>query len=338
MRRFTRRRPFRRSFRPRFRRRGAPVARASFDKVVLYNNLDATWNDSNNCSPLIIPNCSSRGDTPQCGADTTTCGPNGDQQCTCCLNTTSFNIFSNDVLQSYWQDSVTIVRLYGDMWVQTQLVPPVGTLQCQTDARAWRELFSVAYAEHYSIAIRKHLRTQDATRTGLYPSSDLATPLVNYDWTESSPSWLYQRTKFWAPTAEYAGFIEPNDSFRAYPCGAGGSVLNPLELGTGNIDTHITCGCTNCTPGGQEVLCGEARNGMSVKLPPWHHFRFSIKRHIRMQRDQDLELQLAMRNPQNSSLFAWSCFPDSTLPTLTGGWQATQSKVFLRLACTLRLH
>lgn len=352
---FRRRRfPFRRRStfgRRRFRPFAARV-RPKYDRVVLFNTLQGDWNQGETvtnpdspglilpCGPIVLPHCN--------GGQSTNCAPCVDPPCqlpTCCSTQLTLRLISNSILESYFQDRVTVVRLFGDIWCRTSVFPQgVGTDLCSPSSQApGIEDFMIRYAEEYSVSLRKFGQTEypyDRDSVSTRPSSflDESTPMVNYDWSEAR--WLWQRYRWWRPTPEMVENRTVSGSIQGCcPDVTGGSLLNPLELGTGNIDTSVTTSCNPCQPT-SEGGCLDLRREWRVRLPPTHHFRLGVKRHIALRADENLDLQIGVRHPTAISEFGgstgWGCGDQGA----SNGTEADVTNYYIhaRIGAILRLN
>jgi len=325
-RRFTRR-PFRRrSFGGR-----KPFARQTFDKIELFNNLDARHDGD--CAPLEVLGCKAQDGT--CGTTCTTAShPTPDLPCQCCENTVNFNLINNSTLESFYQDRITIMRMYGDLWFR--VTPPYPALQeCEYNiARTWQVLFEQVWRYQYNLSIRKVLVSQRED-TAL-PQFDGASPAYGYDWTESSPPWIWQRVGMWMPRPSSNNWVLNQQSAIGVcsdTSGGGGILVS----GSGTIDPVSTNCDVHLVP---NEGCPQIFSGTNVLTPPWHHYRIRTKRHIVMARDQALNLTLVQRfvAPTSGSA-SWACTDWSALPTpldtLVGG---SVIQAYCRIGATIRYN
>jgi len=347
---FRRRRTFtRKPFRRRSRFGKRPMARANFDKITLFNNLDAQFNGE--CQPEAIPGCS-RFD-PSCGnTGPTTCldrdgntapslgAPGGN--CRCCVNLLEYNLMSNSVLEQFYQDRVTLMRIYGDVFWRVVPSYPV-TEECNPGiAKIWLREFIQSFGYQWNMSIRKKLFTQaQIAPVPGFENFDASSPIFGYDWTESSPPWNLQRSGVWMPRPELTRTDMAQGSIVGV-CSdvSGGSLLNPLTSGTGNINTSIDTSCSVI----QAPLegCPQTVNGVKASLTPWHHLRIRHKRHIVMARDQALNLVLAVRLLDRNTVFqtgSWACADYSAFPaplnTLLGQYRV---ETFARIGGTIKYN
>lgn len=353
---FGRKRPFR--FKRRFtgRSRGARFARQKFDRIVLFNNLnagpiprnnlgDAVGNAEGFCSPITVAACSPLDNPPFCGP-ATTCqtktkdGTPAVLPCACCVTEVQFNLIDNGILESFFQDSVTLVRIYGDIWYRALVAFPSFNERCTLDGSvlsAYNEIYKESYAEQWHWSMRKHLRTQSADET---TPLEAAGPVYDYDWTESSPPWLWQRFKMWHPRKMRYNLEMSSDS----PLGicsntSQAATIVPPEASGSQPTYTIPAESTTCqilTPGGSEA-CGQRFDGFSSPEPPWHHLRFSFRKHVKMVRDQDLNLTCHVRHPDITGLGGWPCIPKSSLPTFSRAFD-TNYNFYVRLGAVVRLN
>jgi len=345
-RRFTRRRTFHR--RPGF-------ARQKFDKIVLMNNLqpgpvpasgDFTSLTGNAfCGPFETGSCGRKIAPHQCGPDTN-CGtgnipePGTPVPCQCCTTQMQFVLVNNDTLQSYFQDSVTIVRMSGDIWFRSLVATPFGGEYCSLtgpNLRAFNDIYTSSYAEHFVWSLRKHERTQGADES---LALDPASPMFNYDWTESSPPWLWVRNKMWFPhhVRQIGGMSQDSVIGVCADTEQAGFVVPPTVTGNnpGWIVPPVT---TNCTPTvtGEAGACPVVNWGYTTQEPPWHHLRIRSRKHIKMVRDQDLMLNMDVRHPQLTNLGGWPCIDPAVLPAFARLGDVSY-QVFIRIAATVRLN
>lgn len=341
-----------RPFRRRFVRRRRPFARSKYDKVVLYNNLnqeltdtlkdpDAPEPETWGCGPNVIVGCQ------QTGLE---CGPDPDQP-HCCLNTATFELMQNiggdittasshfpeDVqpLRSY-AGNVTIVRIYGDIWLRTLLGFPEGLTRCEANS-----LFNNQYARRYGETFwwgLKKLRLTDnafiATTGSDQGVQDFTNAWYGYDWTESHVLW--QRRKFWAPIITRSDYIMPFGAITGVcsnTSGGANNIVPPIASGSQPgyfLDTSVSTTCTSQGLTGE--ACVKQFDVTSMREPPWHHWRVNIKKHITMRQDERLDLQLGIRHPaMPGNTTGWGCD--------TVGWPGENSNttVFMRLAAVLKL-
>lgn len=353
---FRRRRfPVRRRF-ARGRRGFRPFAarvRPKYDRVVLFNTLQGDWSQGEvisnpdgpalilPCGPIVVPHCNGSSGPAACAE----CVDPPCEMPTCCSSHVTLRLISNSILESFFQDRVTVVRIFGDIWCKTLVAAQgLGDGLCSTSGLApGLEDYMVRYAEEYSLALRKFNNTEypyDRDAVSSRPSAflDESTPMVNYDWSEAR--WLWQRYRFWRPTWEMAENRTLKGSIvGCCPDVTGGSILNPLELGTGNIDTHVSTSCNPCQPE-SELNCLDLRREWRVRLPPTHHFRFSVKRHIALRADDNLDLQIGMRHPAavvgGFTSSGWGCATDATQATAES--TSTNYYIHARLGAVVRLN
>lgn len=357
---FRRFRPFRRVRRSRFRRRftgrsrGARFARQKFDRIVLFNNLNAGPLPSNNktgddtvgnalgvCSPIAAVACSPQDNPPFCGPATICQTIPSDVTCGCCVMEVQFNLINNGTLESFFQDSVTLVRIYGDIWYRALVAFPSFGERCTLQGAvlaAYNEIYAESYMEQWHWSMRKHLRTQSADET---TALEAAGPVYDYDWTESSPPWLWQRVKLWEPRNHRSNFSMANDSpigICANTSQAGYTV--PAEASGGQPSYNVPAESTSCTvvqANAGEGGCGPIYDNLATQEPPWHHMRMSFRKHVKMVRDQDLNLTCHVRHPQLTTLGGWNCIPKSSVPTFSRAFD-TNYQFYVRLAAVIRLN
>lgn len=336
----------------RFRRR-PKFARQKFDRITLYNNLNAgpngfgslTGNALGACGPVTAVACSSQDNPPFCGAGTD-CGmpPNSETSltCGCCVTEVQFNLFNSDTVQDFYQDSVTVVRMYGDIFYRALVTFPFGTERCTIGGNAinqYDELYKEAYAEQWHWSMRKKLRTQAQDVGGEQTPLDAASPIYTYDWTESSPPWLWQRMKYWTPKAVRTSMQMSGDSFYALcsnTAQAGYTV--PAEASgsqpTYNVPAESTT-CQSISAAGE--ACPQLFNGLNVTEPPWHRLRFAFRKHVRIVRDEDLNLTCHVRHPQLSILGGWNCIDPATFPAFSRAFDVNY-QFYVRIAAVVRLN
>lgn len=333
----------RRTFRPRFRARRfrRPFARASYDKIVLFNNLNGGQNTLSdgttpnfNCGPITKNLCGFQdGD---CGG-TTACGespPGTPVTCNCCENVLELNLVSNTTLESFYQDSFTIVSLYGDVYFRNNLAAPRASQLCNPANDLFWSVYANTYRESYFLGLRKHLLSQDTVEQDLDP----ANLTTDFDWLESSPPWIWNRSGVWGPREKHNQTRLTQGSIIG-TCSdtSGGSLLNALVGGTGNINTQVTTTCD--VKQAPSEGCPQVFNAIEVDMPPWHHYRLRIRKHIRMQRDQALNLHLDMRLPSALDGFpAFNCFDPGILGWGPGVNNIVTWECYARIGATIRLH
>lgn len=348
---FRRRRTFRaRPFRRRFRRGRRPVARSSFDKITLFSNLDGRF--GGRCTPTSFQGCS-RLDTfttdPACGVP----GPTDcllydgsvaqpivadSGNCRCCADVLNLNLVNNAILETFYQDRITIQRMYGDLFFHIRpTLPNRVTYECTSNVyRRWLQLYAGTFAYQWHASIRKKLLSQDPAEI----QNDPASPLYGYDWTESSPPWNWQRFGFWEPrTIENYSVMNQGSIVGVCSDTSGGLAVNTLTNGSGIIDTAIdtTCTTVQAPPEG----CPQIFDGLSIMMPPWHHLRLRTKRPIVMQRDQSLNLTLATRMVDKTAteIGSWACLDNSGEPAplndLIGDYRV---EVYARIGATIKYN
>lgn len=342
-----RRRPFRFN---RFKRRPR-FARQKFDRIALFNNFNAgatgdgtmVGNALAFCAPISTVACSPLDNPPFCGP-LTDCGSlSGDPPdltCGCCVTETQFNLFNSDTVQSFYQDNVTMVRMYGDIWYRALVAFPFGTERCTIGGNAlnqYDELYKEAYAEQWSWSMRKHLRTQDQlTETS---PLDAASPIYNYDWTESSPPWLWQRMQYWTPKGIRTSMQMSGDSFYGVcsnTAQAGYTV--PAEASGSQPTYNVPAESTTCQSISAALeACPQLFNGVQTNEPPWHHLRIRFRKHVKITRDEDLNLSCHVRHPQLSVLGGWNCLPKSSFPAFSRAFDVNY-QFYVRLAAVVRLN
>jgi len=322
----------------RFRRRGPPFARASFDRVVLFNNLDATPFNQNECGPIELEYCGA--DTPEheCGPlSTNECEqvpPQTDLACRCCTNVIRYSLLSQDALQGLFTDSVTIVRMYGVL--RFRIIPQSPVLaQCDTraaftDRANWIQLYNSFYSESWFAGIRKHLRSQDAYPRNLQnPIPDTAIPGARYDDSESSPPWLWRKMRLWQPRMSGSSQVAAIDN----PVGVCSQV-------TGTSPGTTTTACSEFFRNVETEPC-DRWGDINYLAPPWHTFPIKTRKHIRLQRDEGLTLSLTFKAPSAIAGFpSWPCLSTTQFPFPASqgvGFLGT-IQTFLRVGAVLRLH
>lgn len=234
------------------------------------------------------------------------------------------------------------MRMFGELRFRAFPAMPVLNDRCALTGAQLKlldELFALTYGEQWFWSLRKKLRTQADDENS---TTDFASPIFDYDWTESSPPWIWQRQKMWNPHQERTFSALAQDSLYAL-CGntnspGGGSLLNPLAAGTGNIDTFIGPTVTTCESNATEVgNCQQVFTGSNVRMPPWHSMRFNVKKHIRMVRDNELTLGCTYRQPQLADTGAWSCTDPALFPFFPL-YGIVTLQYYVRIAAVLRLN
>jgi len=358
----------RRSFRPRRRftrrrtfRRGGRFARANYDRIVLFDNFNAgilvpqpegavnpqnpfTGNSLLGCAPLEVGGCTRKGSEPFCGP-TTTCGVSGEleAECVCCTNQINFTLVNNTILQSYFQDSVTVVRMYGDILYRALPATPFNGEYCTmtgAQLRQFNELYSASYGENWNWAIRKHLRSQADSAAGELSPFDAASPAYDYDWTESSPPWLWQRHKMWFPKRERTFQSESFDSVYGICSNTSQAtyIVPPWASGDspGYIVPAASTTCQVVAPA-ETGACPRYFTGVNTNEPPWHRLRLRLRKHIRMQRDQDLNLICTVRHPAITLAGGWPCIAAAAFPGFDRGGDVSY-QFYIRIAAVVRLN
>lgn len=337
------RRTFKRRFRP-----FAGRVRPKYDRVSLFNTLqgDFTQGDIINgapdgllspCGPIV---------TPECSTDGTICGPCTTPPCVvtpvCCAKTTTIRVVNQGVLQNFFQDRVTIVSLYGDIWCRSLINLGTDSQLCSSDPISLGQYYA-RFAEHWSIGVRKMNQSQAESppNPGQFtaPILDYGTPLYDYDWTEAR--WLMQRTRFWAPRPRRTDVRTVTGSQMGC-CGdvnqAGYAV--PAEA-TGNQPSYnVPALDTSCNPcqAFAEGSCPDLKREFQVDEPPWHHFRIKIRRHITLKADEVLDFQIGRRHPtmypggNPAGNTGWGCGGD----TFPG--ESSTMIIHARLGAVLRLN
>lgn len=112
----------------------------------------------------------------------------------------------------------------------------------------------------------------------------------------------------------------------------GGSAFNPLVDGTGNIDTSIDTTCCSQVCVLPSEGCAPEFYTTSANEPPWHHFRFSVKRHIKVKNDVDLNLQIGLRHPAINNVVGWACDPATALARITN------IQYYIKIGAVIRLN
>lgn len=224
--------------------------------------------------------------------------------------------------------------MWGDIFFRNVINAPLSDDQCIFSNRTFAAAFARLYRESTFLGVRKHLLTQDTTETDL-DSADLTT---DYDWTESSPPWIWNRTSFWAPRATITDTRLTRSSLLGV-CSdvSGGSLLNPLAAGTGNIDTSVSTTCTATQV--PDEGCPQNFLGTQVALPPWHHYRMMSRKHIRMARDQNLVLHIDPRLPSYfDGQDSWNCMDGGAFNWQGGVNSLVTFEAYVRIGATIRLH
>jgi len=329
----TRRRTFRRRFRP-FSGRVRP----KYDRLSLFNTLqgDVTQGalEAGNpdgtimaCGPIVSPECS------QSILDCTPCVTPPCATPVCCAKTTTIRLVSQALLQAFFQDRVTIVGLYGDVWCRSLINMPFGDQLCSNDPGfPTVSQYLARFAENWNVSLRKMNQTQSAVARPepILPGiPDFSTPLYDYDWTEAR--WLFQRNRYWAPR-ETRWETRTAQGSKIGCCGntSGGAlnVVPPEASGsqpTYDIDTRVHTECEPCTADVEGGGCADLSRTISAPAPPWHHFRIRVRRHITLRSDETLDLQIGRRHPP--------VYPGSVIGT--PGWGCDDT---LNQASTMIMH
>jgi len=353
--RFPRRRTFRR------RSRGGSFARKQYDRIVLFNNYNlgqltpqpsgcsgVNGNTIFGCPPLEVGSCSRKSTPdPECGLGTT-CGTCGETavECSCCSNQINFTLVNNSTLQSYFQDSVTIVRMYGDIRYRALVASPFNAEYCTLTGpqlRQFNSVYRTSYAESWNWAVRKHERSQADAPEGQLSPFDAASPAYDYDWTESSPPWIWQRSHMWFPRNTRSFMSRSYDSIAGICSDTSGGATNIVPAAASGsqpsyiIDTNVstTCGAMTAAEVG---LCGENFTGETVTEPPWHQRRIRIRKHIKMVRDQDLNLICTVRHPQITLAGGWPCIPAAAFPGFEARGGDVTYQFYIRIAAVVQLN
>lgn len=185
---------------------------------------------------------------------------------------------SNSELISKFEDASRIVKIEGDLFFQP-------TAPQQTDCPSLVNAFGESFT-YFRMGLKKSQVTQAASGVPIAynPLKSGATPEDLSDYADGK--WL----KLWpAHTFEpelTIGYLTNPITCCPDVSGSGGSYLNALELGTGNIDTHITIS-TECVPCGTEAA---PQCHVQVKAPRMKHYGLSVRRPIRMTGDDSLAL------------------------------------------------
>lgn len=339
--------PFRRRAFRSSSRRSSPsrsFARKKYDRIVFFNNMNAgpnlTTGVSGNasCGPIETSACSFQDNPPFCGP-ASECGPletPSEPPCLCCVTKVNFLLVNNTTLESFFQDNVTVVRMYGDIRYRAVLGQPFGGEYCTIpgkDIRDYFEFYGSAYAEHWNWGLRKHLRTQGLDETS---PVDNASPIFDYDWTESSPPWIKQWNKTWFPRITHTNSLMSKDSILNGCTTIPGYIVPPWVTGT---SPGYVVPPSSCVPYsvGENGVCPQSVNTVTTQDPPWHRMRFSVKRHIKMVRDQDLVLSCAIRHPQLAVVGGWPCIDPAFFPNIARAFDVSY-QFFVRIAGVVRLN
>lgn len=342
-------RPRRRFFRRRFHRRPR-LARSRFDRVVLFNNLQGDFTQGATiytgaggtggqilpCGPIILTHCNSAG-----GA-CATCESPPCELPECCSQLVTLRLLSNDQLESTFNDQVTVVSIFGDLWYRTEvLLQNIGRPCSSASAEAFPNLqeYVSRYAEQWSLGLMKFNQAQqpfdrDAAADIPVNFFNLTTPLFSYDWTENR--WLWQRARFFQPVETAQDFwITEGSKIGCVGNTSGGDSENDLSEGTGIINTHITTSIQNCTVDATESCTSWQQRSFSARLPPMHHTRLAIRRHITLRADDNLDLQIAVRHPTRVPVSGagWGC----NEPAFSHEAGSTNYQIFARIGAVLRL-
>lgn len=304
-------------FRAPFKRRFSP-ARSRFDWVNLFDSI-SSGSGQQGCG---------WGTASPCGWSTGDCSdltPPG-----CCQTIITFELMSQATLQAVFQDNVTIVRLVGDLYYQESVNLPIGSQRCLSSTGQPfldEEQYALRYASQLDWGLRKDSAVDDPQ------DADVVSPGDIFDRTESY--WYWRRSKLWHPRLSRTLRTQDNDWPIGVCSNTSGGALNvvPAEASgsqpTYNIDTRVSTTCSEVDAGNHEVC--PRQHDLHYQEPPLHHWRFNLRRHIRMRRDDRLHLQLQVAHPPRIGwTTGWNC--DTTL--LNEGWT---SNAKIRVQALLRL-
>lgn len=321
----------RKPFRRRFSRGRTGFARKKYDVITLFNNLHA-WSSAPEdvaCGPEIIQ---------PCGHSTSDCGPDNDQpQSHCCDNFALFQLVSNGVLESFFQDHVTVVRIFGDLYYQTLLQFPVGLSLCESvtanpQTALDMDQYVVRYMEQITWGLRKYNITMDpAEQTA--GNGDTASPQFVYDSTETP--WIWQRNKVWRPREEHSDSFHACSSLLGFRDGTSqnGYTVPPGTSGTistYNVPAETSPGVAVQVP--CDEFCTDRTRATVAAAPPLHHWRFNVRKHITLRGADALHLGCFVRHPAApGNTLGWNCNPTF----INEGWTGN---VYLRVRAVVRLN
>jgi len=326
-----------------FRRtRGSSFARKKYDKVQFFNNLNQDLTNSINpnfgCESSLFVNCrEALGD----------CGPADPGVIHCCSSTATFllvdntglniSVVENDVgsVRSYG-GTVTVVRIYGDIYFRSLLAFPTGSDQCLVNSPPTIEQYGRRYGEMWTWGLRKFNITDSAfinSPVGPSLAIDFADLNSGWDWTEEK--WLWQRRNFWAPTLERSQVkIVPGAPIGVCSNTHRAGYVVPATASGSQPTYNVPAETTDC---GVQTIgedCFDIYRGLQVREPPWHHIRVNIRKHITLRGDERLDLQCGVRHPaMPGSTTGWGCQDLSGFPG-----EFANYRVFMRLAGVVRLN
>lgn len=195
-----------------------------------------------------------------------------------CPNGGSIVLLTNAELIGKFEDATRIVKIEGDLFFQPTL-PNADDCVTLTD-RIGR------MATYFRMGLKKSQVTQlgGGIPQAYNPLKSGATPEDLSDYADGK--WL----KLW-PAHLFQPRLTIGYQQNPVTCcpdvtGSGGSTINTLELGSGNIDTHMSIS-TECLPcgGDQPPLCV-----VQATAPGYHHIRVAYNRPLRMTGDDSLAL------------------------------------------------
>lgn len=313
------------------RRRGSGFARKKYDVITLFNDLHA-WNGlpgDVGCGPLSLSPCGfSTGD---CGAPST--NPESPVP-GCCHNFALFELVSNSTLESFFQDRVTVVRMFGDLYYQEVLNLPYGLSLCEAPYNPLTAVEIDQYVARYMLQVNWGLRKYKLTMSPTeIPTDDVASPQFVYDSTETP--WIWQREKVWRPHERRQTMYDRCGTKLGVRdnTGQAGYTVPPGTSGT--IATYNVP--AESSPGAQELVdcteyCQNQRLTIDASAPPFMHWRFNVRKHITLRGDEALHLAAFVRHPAApGNTIGWNCHPS----LLNEGWTGN---FYLRIRAVVRLN
>lgn len=293
-----RRTSFRSGFRPfgrsgGFRRRPG-FARKKYDLINLFDTV-STGSGQQGCP----------WQTAQpCGFTTGECDVASTEVPGCCNTIITFELVSQATLQSFFQDNVTIVRLFGDMYYQDLVSLPVGAQRCSANQNT--QLDPEQYALRYALMLEWGLRKDSAADD---PGDvDTISPGDIFDRTETF--WYWKRSRLWQPRL-WRSFGTVEDGMPLGVCSNThqDSYIVPAEASGSQPTFTVPAESTQCTIQNfptQEV-CPRTHQ-QHYQEPPLMHFTMNLRRHIKLRRDDRLHLQCQVKHPARPGFTeGWNC-------------------------------
>lgn len=218
----------------------------------------------------------------------TQCHVQGADPLSNCPNGGNIILLSNDDIRAQLEDATRVVAISGDVWI-VPFIPAFPSIQQ-----------SLAYAAVASCMFRMGLRKDTvfgnapaAAQTPPYnPLASGDTEFARGDYTEGS--WLRLWNELWFPGGTLGLLEQP------YTCCSdvsGGSSVNALTDGTGNIDTSISTECSPCTPPEDKMF----QQAVTVKIWEPKRFRINVKRPLNLKEDNALHLWYGWEMMSSSS-------------------------------------